>query len=75
MQKELRSELVWVIQQEIKARGFFMFLDERIELICGEKYNPHDLQCQSAISRFAAENGWKTVFAGQTVTFAPHDQD
>ncbi len=64
------SALMDGVDRGMKRRGFFLLMDERIDLICGARFDPYDLAHLAAIHRFASKNNWSAVVAGRAVTFS-----
>ncbi len=61
------KNLVAVIREGIDRRGFYILLDDRAKLICGEG---DDLRLHAErIARFAKKNGWESDIETDTITF------
>jgi len=63
--------LVDVIQRGITAQGFFLLMDERLQLFGDRKFEPNDLTVLAKVHAFAAKHQWQAIVAGRTVTFTP----
>jgi hypothetical protein len=60
------ASLTHTIADGIARRGFFLLMDERIALLCGDNANPAALA--SAV-RFAASHGWEVECAEGKLLF------
>lgn len=63
--------LVGVIQRGITAQGFFLLIDEGLELLSDQKFEPNDLTVLAKVHAFAAKHQWQAIVAGRTITFTP----
>ena len=64
-------ELVQTIAKAIETRGFYILIDERLELICGAGCadNPDSPEHAIKVKKFAAKHGWCAVRATNGFTF------
>jgi hypothetical protein len=61
--------LVAVIREGIDRRGFYILLDDRAKLICGEDGDGDLRQHAKRIAGFAGRNGWDADIEVDTIMF------
>ena len=64
-------ELLQTIAKAIETRGFYILIDDRLELICGAGCadNPESPEHASKVRKFAAKHGWCAVRASDGFMF------
>jgi hypothetical protein len=65
------ADLVMAIRSGISQRGFYVLLDERLDLICGKgcSQDPADPENVEKITRFAAQYDWSAKIEEHGLTF------
>jgi hypothetical protein len=64
------DQLVDVIHEGIARRGFYVLLDERKDLICGEPCEEDLRRHRKTFQTFARAHGWLAALAENAVTFS-----
>ncbi len=67
------GRLVDVIHQGIAARGVYLLMDERLDLICGPDalQNRENPEVKQRISNFSARHGWAVTSFRDGFLFLP----
>jgi hypothetical protein len=65
------DDLARLIAAAIMDRGFYVMLDEQIDLICAPACaeNPNDPSDARMVRKFAQKHGWSVGFEGRWYTF------
>jgi hypothetical protein len=67
------GNLVAVIREDIDRRGFYILLDERAKVICGQDVNRDLRRYTDRIASFARKHGWDADIETDAIMFWPLD--